>query len=144
MSISHDINSKGINLVFLEYSGVKKSWNWVSCCFFFSHSGAARAGIENMMKTLAVEWASCGIRLNSVSPVSTDDTILWERLWKTLRVVWNGRWSLNSIPFYWHGLTWSTAWISIKSIIKCRVKIFIHSPCFNSQWQCNRSFGMDK
>ncbi len=32
------------------------------------HSGAARAGIENMVKTLAVEWASVGIRINGVAP----------------------------------------------------------------------------
>lgn len=32
------------------------------------HSAAARAGIENMTKTLAVEWASSGIRLNCVAP----------------------------------------------------------------------------
>ena len=34
------------------------------------HSGAARAGVENITKTLAVEWAEHGIRLNCVSPVS--------------------------------------------------------------------------
>jgi peroxisomal trans-2-enoyl-CoA reductase len=36
------------------------------------HSAAARAGIENMSKTLAVEWASSGIRLNCVAPVRND------------------------------------------------------------------------
>lgn len=33
-----------------------------------SHSAAARAGVENLTKTLAVEWGRCGIRINSVSP----------------------------------------------------------------------------
>ena len=32
------------------------------------HTGAARAGVINMTKTLAVEWASSGIRLNAVAP----------------------------------------------------------------------------
>ncbi len=32
------------------------------------HTGAARAGVENMTRTLAVEWASKKIRLNAVAP----------------------------------------------------------------------------
>ena len=32
------------------------------------HTGAARAGVENMTKTLAVEWAQHGIGVNSVAP----------------------------------------------------------------------------
>lgn len=32
------------------------------------HTGAARAGVENMTKTLAVEWASFGIRVNACAP----------------------------------------------------------------------------
>ena len=32
------------------------------------HTGAARAGVDNMTKTLAVEWAMHGIRANSVAP----------------------------------------------------------------------------
>ncbi|HEX3769468.1 MAG TPA: SDR family oxidoreductase [Polyangiaceae bacterium] len=32
------------------------------------HTGAARAGVENMTKTLAVEWAPYGIGVNSVAP----------------------------------------------------------------------------
>lgn len=33
-----------------------------------SHSGAARAGVENLTKTLAVEWAEAGVRVNAVAP----------------------------------------------------------------------------
>jgi citronellol/citronellal dehydrogenase len=33
-----------------------------------AHTGAARAGVENLTKSLAVEWARFGIRLNSVAP----------------------------------------------------------------------------
>jgi citronellol/citronellal dehydrogenase len=32
------------------------------------HTGAARAGVENMTKTLAVEWAQHGIAINSIAP----------------------------------------------------------------------------
>jgi citronellol/citronellal dehydrogenase len=32
------------------------------------HTGAARAGVENMTKTLAIEWAQHNIQLNAVAP----------------------------------------------------------------------------
>jgi citronellol/citronellal dehydrogenase len=32
------------------------------------HTGAARAGVENMTKTLAIEWAQHGVRVNAVAP----------------------------------------------------------------------------
>lgn len=32
------------------------------------HSGAARAGVENLTKTQAWEWGSCGVRVNAVAP----------------------------------------------------------------------------
>jgi len=32
------------------------------------HTGAARAGVDNITKTLAVEWAHRGVRINSVAP----------------------------------------------------------------------------
>ncbi len=33
-----------------------------------SHTGAARAGVENLTKSLAIEWAHHGIRVNAVAP----------------------------------------------------------------------------
>lgn len=33
-----------------------------------AHTGAARAGVDNLTKTLAVEWAKNGVRINSVAP----------------------------------------------------------------------------
>ena len=33
-----------------------------------SHTGAARAGVENLTRTLAIEWAAHGIRVNAVAP----------------------------------------------------------------------------
>ncbi len=32
------------------------------------HTGAARAGVENMTKTLAIEWAQYGVAVNAVAP----------------------------------------------------------------------------
>lgn len=33
-----------------------------------SHTGAARAGVENLVKTLSIEWAAHGLRVNCVAP----------------------------------------------------------------------------
>uniref|UniRef100_H3A4E5 Peroxisomal trans-2-enoyl-CoA reductase n=1 Tax=Latimeria chalumnae TaxID=7897 RepID=H3A4E5_LATCH len=33
-----------------------------------SHTGAARAAVDNLTKSLAIEWASSGVRINSVAP----------------------------------------------------------------------------
>ena len=33
-----------------------------------SHTGAARAGVENLTKSLAIEWAAHGLRVNAVAP----------------------------------------------------------------------------
>lgn len=33
-----------------------------------SHSGAARAGVESLTRTLALEWCTAGVRINCVAP----------------------------------------------------------------------------
>jgi citronellol/citronellal dehydrogenase len=39
-----------------------------------AHSGAARAGVVNLTKTLALEWAAHGVRINSVAPGLIDSS----------------------------------------------------------------------
>ena len=41
---------------------------WRTGIPFMAHSSAARAGMANLTKTLAVEWAADGIRVNAVAP----------------------------------------------------------------------------
>lgn len=36
-----------------------------------AHTGAARAGVDNLTKSLAVEWAADGVRINCVAPGSS-------------------------------------------------------------------------
>ncbi|MCS7297429.1 MAG: SDR family oxidoreductase [Bacteroidia bacterium] len=38
------------------------------------HTGAARAGVDNMTKTLAVEWSRYGIRVNAIAPGIIDSS----------------------------------------------------------------------
>jgi citronellol/citronellal dehydrogenase len=56
-----------------------------------AHSGAARAGIVNLTRTLALEWARDGIRVNAISPGVTDTPALSERFRKRAEKVPLGR-----------------------------------------------------
>jgi len=47
---------------------------------FQAHVCAGKAGIEILIKTLAIEWGTAGIRLNVVSPGPVDDTEGMRRL----------------------------------------------------------------
>jgi len=36
---------------------------------YMAHTGAARPGVDNLTKSMAVEWAEHGVRVNTVAPV---------------------------------------------------------------------------
>lgn len=44
---------------------IAQMWNGFP---MMAHTGAARAGVDNLTKTLAFEWAPMGIRVNAVAP----------------------------------------------------------------------------
>ena len=48
--------------------------------FAQAHVGAAKAGVDNLMQNLALEWGRYGIRSNSVVPGPIDDTEGMRRL----------------------------------------------------------------
>ena len=45
-----------------------------------AHVCAAKAGVEILMRTLALEWGPAGIRANCITPGGTDDTEGMRRL----------------------------------------------------------------
>jgi len=47
------------------------------------HSAAAKAGVMSMTQTLAVEWASHGIRVNAVAPGPIESPGAAKQLWNT-------------------------------------------------------------
>ena len=54
---------------------------------FMAHSGAAKAGVMNLVRTLAVEWGGKGIRVNAVSPGLVEGTEGAKRLAESIGIV---------------------------------------------------------
>lgn len=50
--------------------------------FHASHTGAARAAVDNLTKSLAIEWAASGVRVNAVAPVSAERVLNCVHCWK--------------------------------------------------------------
>lgn len=64
------VSKEAYNRVFGDHGGavvniVAEMWRGFPG---MAHTGAARAGVVNLTKTLAVEWAHAGVRVNSVAP----------------------------------------------------------------------------
>ncbi len=64
---------------------------WQKGAATMAHSGAARAGVVNLVRTLAVEWAGQGIRVNAVSPGYTDTPALLDSYRRLVPTVPLGR-----------------------------------------------------
>lgn len=54
---------------------------------FMAHSGAAKAGVLNLTRTLAVEWGNDGIRVNAVAPGLVEGTEGSRRLAESIGIV---------------------------------------------------------
>ncbi len=54
---------------------------------FMAHSGAAKAGVLNLTRTLAVEWGADGIRVNAVAPGLVAETEGARRLAESIGIV---------------------------------------------------------
>lgn len=86
-----------------------------------SHTGAARAGVDNLTKTLAVEWSPYHIRVNAIAPgiiqssgldnyppdllKGVSDTIPMKRLGTTDEIAWLGLFLSSPMAAYITGET---------------------------------------
>ena len=64
----------GGRIVSISTTGANHGWPTAA------HAGAAKAGIQNLMKSLAVEWGGFGIRTNWISPGPIEGTEGVDRL----------------------------------------------------------------
>lgn len=71
------------------------------------HSAAARAGVDNLTKTLAVEWSKYNIRINAIAPGSIMSTGLENYPQKFVKNL------ASKVPLQRLGTTQEVAWLTL-------------------------------
>ncbi len=73
------------------------------------HSAAAKAGVLSMTETLAVEWATHGIRVNAIAPGPIESTGGADKLWAAPEIAESVR---RTVPLNRFGKPEEVAWLA--------------------------------
>lgn len=76
--LSWDVVSRNDHQTCKDYTRFYDCMKTNTRIFPDSHTGAARAAVDNLTKSLAIEWAASGVRINSVAPVGQHFGEVWK------------------------------------------------------------------
>lgn len=106
---------------------------------FVSHSGAAKAGVLSLTRTLAVEWARFGIRVNAVTPGPIEDTEGVRRLMGDERI---RQATLRKIPLRRLGRKQEIAWAILYLLSPAAAYVTGHNLVVDGgMWLGSSAFG---